>query len=87
MDEQQREEFVARVRKAIEEVSEEVSRLKELTKSVQLDSSIGRLTRMDAIRQKSIKDTSLRSAEGRLLKLKRLLAAPESRFCAGCVRK
>jgi len=61
--------------------------LKELTKPIAPDCAIGRVSRMDAINNKSINEASLRKSE---TKLKRLIAAldridePEFGICAKC---
>ena len=55
-------------RKAAEE---EIEHLKELTKPVAPDNAIGRLSRMDAINNKTINEASLRENEKKLQKLER----------------
>ncbi len=47
---------------------------KELTKPVAPDDAIGRISRMDAINNKSVTEASLRQAEGKLLNLERVLS-------------
>ena len=47
---------------------------KELTRPVAPDDAIGRITRMDAINNKSVTEASLRQAEGKLKNLKRVLS-------------
>ena len=42
---------------------------KDLTKPVSLDNSIGRVSRMDAINNKSVTESALRQAENKLAKL------------------
>jgi len=44
----------------IEECKEEIAQLKEVTKPVKPDNAYGRLSRMDAINNKSINDAALR---------------------------
>jgi len=58
---------IAKTEKLIEEY-------KELTKPVAPDDSIGRISRMDAINNKSVTEASLRQAEQKLLNLKRVLS-------------
>ncbi len=69
--------------KAIKDIED----LKEATKPVKPDVSLGRLTRMDVIAQKSMNEESLRAAEMRLKKIKRAIKALEDEeygFCLNC---
>ena len=50
-------------------VKKEIEQLKESTKPIRPENSLGRLTRMDAIGQKSINEAALRNAEIRLTKI------------------
>ena len=47
---------------------------KEMTKPVAPDDAIGRISRMDAINNKSVTEASLRQAEEKLKNLKRVLS-------------
>jgi len=57
----------------IEEIQLEISELEELTKPIPLDAAIGRISRMDAINNKSINDSSLREKKKILQRLERAL--------------
>jgi len=62
--------------KILEEISKTekaISDYKELTKPIAPDVSIGRVSRMDAINNKSVNEASLRQAEIKLGNLKRVL--------------
>tara|TARA_R110000868_G_scaffold111119_1_gene300284 strand:- start:254 stop:577 length:324 start_codon:yes stop_codon:yes gene_type:complete len=62
--------------KIIEEISKTEKAIldyKELTKPIAPDVSIGRVSRMDAINNKSVTEASLRQAEIKLGNLKRVL--------------
>lgn len=64
-----------------------ISDYKELTKPIAPDVAIGRISRMDAINNKTINESALRQAEERLLKLKKVLVKvgkPEFGLCARC---
>ncbi|MCA9396272.1 MAG: TraR/DksA C4-type zinc finger protein [Candidatus Omnitrophica bacterium] len=54
----------------IEQLEEQILSLKEQCKPVQPDSSLGRITRMDAIQQKSMAEENLRQSESTLHSLK-----------------
>ena len=87
MRKQERSEMREIIGKRIKETEEEIEHLKELTKPVEPDNAIGRLSRMDAINNKSINDASLRENKSKLQKLERALERiDEERFgnCAKC---
>ncbi len=71
----------------IEALKEKIVSYKEGAKPVELDSAIGRVTRMDAINSKSISEESLRKAEISRLKLERALQNiddPDFGLCVEC---
>lgn len=53
----------------IEETKEEIAHLEELTEPIKPDNAYGRLSRMDAINNKTINDKALREQKSRLQKL------------------
>lgn len=84
---------VDEIRKKIEEEIAKTERLiadyKEQSKPVTLDNSIGRISRMDAINNKSITESALRQAEGKLSKLNQSLDnidKPDFGKCMVCKR-
>ena len=58
----------------IKKVEQRISEYKELSQPVEPDSAIGRVSRMDAINNKSVTEASLRQAEEKLRNLKRVLS-------------
>lgn len=78
MTEKEKNTLKAIIRSRIEETREEVTELKELVKPIPLDASIGRVSRMDAINNKTINESSLREKEQQLKKLERALENAES---------
>lgn len=65
----------------------QVERLERVTKPVEPDEAIGRLTRMEAIGSKSVNEAALRQAEDRLRALKYVLTKvdePDFGICVGC---
>ncbi len=70
----------------IEETKEEIEKLKELVKPIPLDASIGRVSRMDAINNRSINESALREKEQELKKLKRALENSEKENFGICTR-
>ncbi|MBK3518977.1 TraR/DksA family transcriptional regulator [Carboxylicivirga marina] len=55
--------------KQIATVQRKVKSLKELTQAIAPDDAIGRVSRMDAINNKSVNEAALRQAEAKLQKL------------------
>jgi len=65
----------------------EISQLKELTKPIAPENAIGRISRMDAINNKSVNEASLRSLEENVKKIKLALLRiddPEFGMCRKC---
>lgn len=64
-----------------------IEEYRELTKPIAPDVAIGRISRMDAINNKSVNEASLRKAESRLINLNRVLfnyGKPEFCICLKC---
>ncbi|MDR9415841.1 MAG: TraR/DksA C4-type zinc finger protein [Gracilimonas sp.] len=59
------------VEERIKETTSDIEELRELVKPIPLDASIGRISRMDAINNKTINEASLREKKKQLQKLKR----------------
>jgi len=58
----------------IAKTEELIAEYKELTLPISPDDAIGRVSRMDAINNKSVTEASLRQAEQKLLNLQRVLS-------------
>ena len=84
------EEEKRSVRKEIEEridqTQKSIERLREQSRPVAPDSAIGRITRMDAIQQKSMAEANLRSAEETLMLLEEALTKFEDPSFGVCVK-
>lgn len=72
MTDLERLEIKESIEKALLETSKNIEQLKELTKPISPENAIGRVSRMDAINNKSVNESALRTA---LKKLKLLLEA------------
>ena len=76
--------------KILEEIAqteEQIDIYRENTKPIAPDNAIGRVSRMDAIVNKSVTEASLVKAEERLNKLRYVLSkidSPEFGICVGC---
>ena len=86
MKKEERSELEEIIQKSIRETEDEIEHLKELTKPVAPDNAIGRLSRMDAINNKTINDASLRENKSKLQKLKRALENIEKANFGSCVK-
>jgi len=71
MTDREKEEIIKIIHEQIESTKEEIEELIELTKPISLDNSIGRLSRMDAINNKTINEKALRDKKRNLQKLER----------------
>lgn len=70
----------------IEDTKKEIGELQELVKPIPLDASIGRISRMDAINNKTINESSLREKIQQLKKLERALENSESDSFGVCTK-
>lgn len=71
MTDKEKKELKKLIDDQIESIKEEIIELTELTKPISLDNSIGRLSRMDAINNKTINEKALRDKKSTLQKLER----------------
>lgn len=70
----------------MEDTKQEIEQLEELTKPVEPDNAYGRLSRMDAINNKTINDAALREQKSRLQKLERALVKLKEDNYGNCVK-
>lgn len=89
MDEKTRNEIKEKIIVDIEKTKKSIIEYKEITKPIAPENAIGRITRMDAINNKSVAEAALRQTEEKLEKLKYVLTQiNEDNFglCAKCKR-
>lgn len=87
MEPDQRKNFEEHIHQEIRETQKDIASLSELVKPVAPDNAIGRLSRMDAIGNKSINEASLNRARAKLEQLKSALDAlddPDFGLCIEC---
>ena len=87
MDSRHKELIRKKIEEAITATEQNIVSLKELTRPIEPDVSIGRLTRMEAIGSKSINEAALNIAITKLTKLKFALAnidKPDFGICVEC---
>ncbi len=73
MTQEEKEEFRKKLMDSIAETEANIEELKDQTKPIAPEDSLGRITRMDAINNKSVAEASLRIARGRLAKMRMAL--------------
>jgi len=86
MKEKERAEVIERIKAEIEKTEKEITELKELTKPISPENAVGRLSRMDAINNKSINENRLRSSEAKLKKLQHSLQKSSEENFGTCGR-
>lgn len=69
MKPEEKQQLETKIKKKIVRIKEDIEELEELTKPISPDSSLGRLTRMDAINNKSVNEAALRQSREKLSKL------------------
>ncbi len=80
----------AKILEAIQLTEEKIRSLEDATKPISPENSIGRISRMDAINNKSVAEAALRSSRQKLSKLKISLTKldkPEFGICVFCKNK
>ncbi len=86
MKEQDQKEMRQVILDKIEETKVEIEELEELTKPIAPDNAYGRLSRMDAINNKTINDKALREQKSRLQKLERALQKLDAGKYGTCIK-
>ena len=86
MNTQERNEAKKSIEKSIEETQKDISSLKELTKPISPENAIGRVSRMDAINNKSVNEAALRNAINKLALLESALQRIDHEDFGLCIR-
>ena len=87
MTKEERKQFRQKIKEQIKKIDFEVAQLEELTQPISPENSIGRISRMDAINNKSVAEASLRNSKKKLGKLRLALTKvdlPEFGICQLC---
>ena len=85
MDSNQRNQLKEKIESEVKHTAREIKKLEKLTKPIAPDNAIGRLSRMEAINEKSIKEANLRYAKIKLDKLKSSLSKVEKEDFGICI--
>jgi len=86
MTDREAEELIKIIHEQIKSTKEEIEELIELTKPISLDNSIGRLSRMDAINNKTINEKALRDKKRNLQKLERAVERHKEGKLGKCLK-
>ena len=87
MKNQQISEIIEKIKQEITKTEKKIDDYKELTKPIAPDCAIGRVSRMDAINNKSVMESALRQAEkklGSLYKALKLAGNKDFGICERC---
>ena len=86
MNNKERNKAKESIKKSIKETQKDISRLKELTKPISPENAIGRVSRMDAINNKSVNEVALRNAINKLTLLESALQRINQEDFGLCIR-
>lgn len=89
MTDQEKKDIKKQIQQLMIRMSEDIKVLEEMTQPVKPENSLGRVSRMDAINNKSVMEVSLRNKRDKLTKLKVALANvdhPDFGLCVMCQR-
>ncbi len=78
--------ILSRLREEIDKTTELVYKYRELTKPIAPENAIGRVSRMDAINNKSVNEAALRKAEAKLKNLTIALSKVDDPDFGICIR-
>ena len=87
MTDQEKTDIKAKILEEIEKTKKSIADYKELTKPISPENAIGRISRMDAINNKSVIEAALRQAESKLKNLQVVLENMEGQdfgLCQKC---
>lgn len=79
-------EIEALIHQEIEKTEKSIAQYRDLTKPIAPENSIGRVSRMDAINNRSVTEAALRTAEKKLAGLKAILPKLSEKHFGKCAR-
>jgi DnaK suppressor protein len=86
MNKDQKQDIKKRILEELKKTEEAILDYKESTKPISPENAIGRISRMDAINNKSVVEAALRKAEEKLNKLKLVLNKVDDADFGICIR-
>lgn len=85
MDEEKAQQLKERIEKVILRTKSDIEDLIDLTQPIPLSNSVGRLSRMDAINNKSVNEAALRESKDKLARMEHSLSKFGSDDFGRCV--
>lgn len=86
MNKEEREILRKKIQLESDKLKTEISELKELVKPIAPENAIGRISRMDAINNKSVNEAALRKAQIRMNALEDALLNIDQKDFGNCIR-
>ena len=86
MKKDNQQEIKKRILEELEKTKESIREYKEITKPISPENAIGRVSRMDAINNKSVVEAALRKAEEKYSKLKLVIEKVDEEDFGYCIR-
>ena len=86
MDTTEKKQLKEQIIELITKTKKSIVSYKEMTKPIGPENSIGRVSRMDAINNKGVMESALRTAESKLDKLERALSRIDQKSFGNCVQ-
>ena len=90
MNKEQKNQIEEKLNNEVEDTKIKISKYKELSQPIAPENSIGRVSRMDAINNKSVVEAAFREAEEKLLKLleiQKKITQKDFGNCSKCKKK
>jgi len=84
--EKEKSDIKAKLFEEIEKTIKSIADYKEITKPISPENAIGRISRMDAINNKSVAEAALRQVEGKLQNLHAVLDSIDDRDFGLCLK-
>jgi DnaK suppressor protein len=81
-----REEIRQVINQKIEQAKKDIASLEEMSKPISPENAIGRISRMDAINNKSVNEAALRETKQRLIRLQYVQSTIDKSSFGICVR-
>lgn len=85
MDKEQVKEIKKLIKKEMDKTAKSIEDYKEMTQPIEPDDAIGRVSRMDAINNKSVTEAALRAAQHKLNDLEDVLRRVDAKDFGICV--
>jgi DnaK suppressor protein len=86
MKAKEKEKLTAIIESKIDSIKSDIIELEELIKPIPLDASIGRISRMDAINNRTINESSMREKKKILQRLEKALDNADSKDFGVCTK-